>query len=353
MPTYEKAIQEANAISIVVSIVIPTYNRPKSLIKCLDSLVAQDYPTDRYEIIVVDDGSAPDALKQARHHIDSIRASTGINARLLAQENSGPGVARNRGVDAASGEVIGFVDDDCVCHERWISSAMRLLTDHSTLTGVEGMTLAVDDGKPPVFAHRIQNTTGHRFLTCNLFVRREWLQRVGGFDPRFFKRGQAPTREDSDLAFSILEAGGSFAFAENVLVKHPTRPTSWCEHWATARHGLFEPLLRAKHRRIFSNPKAYGLTRRRGGYAIFPLYYGHYLSVVLLGVSALTGRVPIWMPLAGLALSVLAVAVKHQLGRHFRIADFAKLCVVYTAVPFMRLFYLARGYYDTLRGGGA
>ena len=107
--------------ALSVSIVVPTYRRPEQLARCLQALAELEYPTDRYEVVVVDDGSAePDATR-----IASICLEAG--ARLERQARSGPAAARNRGARAARGEFIAFLDDDCAPSPDWLSLlAVRL-----------------------------------------------------------------------------------------------------------------------------------------------------------------------------------------------------------------------------------
>ncbi len=109
-----------------ISIVIPTYNRPEQLRQCLVACAALDYPSDRFEVIVVDDGGAV--------RLDEIvrGVSTTIAVRLLRQENTGPAGARNRGVAEAKGDIVAFTDDDCVPGSGWLhtlASRMRASPD--------------------------------------------------------------------------------------------------------------------------------------------------------------------------------------------------------------------------------
>ena len=97
------------------SIVIPTYNRPIRLKNCLESITLLDYPRDRFEVIVVDDGS--------KTPLDSIVAplQDKIKVKLLRQANAGPAAARNHGAAEAKGEFIVFTDDDCQPTASWLA----------------------------------------------------------------------------------------------------------------------------------------------------------------------------------------------------------------------------------------
>ncbi len=90
---------------MLFSVIIPVYNSEAYLHKCIGSILQQDYRD--YELILVDDGST-DASRQ----ICEGYAAEHTNIQLICQENSGPSVARNRGIDRARGEYITFVDSD-------------------------------------------------------------------------------------------------------------------------------------------------------------------------------------------------------------------------------------------------
>src|SRR6476620_6638293 len=86
------------------SVIIPTYDRPTQLFKCLCTFAAQDYPRDRFEVVVVDDGSVAqvnDPIASLRHQLD---------ITLLTQPHSGPASARNYGAAHAKGTYLAFTD---------------------------------------------------------------------------------------------------------------------------------------------------------------------------------------------------------------------------------------------------
>ena len=98
------------------SVIVPTWNRPVELATCLRALVSLDYPADRYEVVVVDDGSDP-PVEPPRD-----LARPGLRVRVLAQPNRGPSAARNEGARAAEGEMLAFTDDDCAPDPGWLRS---------------------------------------------------------------------------------------------------------------------------------------------------------------------------------------------------------------------------------------
>lgn len=90
------------------SIIIPTYNRPERLATCIQSLAHLDYSRDRFEVIVVDDGS-PMPLEPVVAPFQNK-----FDVTLIKQPNAGPATARNTGAARASGQFLVFTDDDCM-----------------------------------------------------------------------------------------------------------------------------------------------------------------------------------------------------------------------------------------------
>ncbi len=90
-----------------ISVVIPAYNIEDLLEKCVDSVAGQDYPKDLLEIIVVDDGSTDGTGKKADQLADRYE-----NVSVIHKKNGGSSSARNAGIEASTGDYLGFVDSD-------------------------------------------------------------------------------------------------------------------------------------------------------------------------------------------------------------------------------------------------
>ena len=104
--------------SISVSVVVPTYRRPRQLQACLEALAAQTMQ-EPWEVVVVDDGSPEPPVPS----VESLVASRGW--QLVRQPNAGPSAARNRGVREARGEFIAFTDDDCLPEPAWLNMLLQ------------------------------------------------------------------------------------------------------------------------------------------------------------------------------------------------------------------------------------
>lgn len=108
-----------------VSIVVPTFNRPEQLARCLSALAALHPPEGGFEIIVVNDGGV-EPTDAARAAAAGARA---VATRILVQRNGGPASARNHGARQARGEWLAFTDDDCAPAPDWLVMLERALSD--------------------------------------------------------------------------------------------------------------------------------------------------------------------------------------------------------------------------------
>ena len=115
-------LSTSNSIdNLTFSIIIPTYNRPQALKRCLGSLSRLDYAHSSYEVIVVDDGSSVLINPIVTFFQDC------MTIRLLRQSNAGPAAARNNGALAANGKFLAFTDDDCVSDPGWLTALAKQL----------------------------------------------------------------------------------------------------------------------------------------------------------------------------------------------------------------------------------
>ncbi len=222
-----------------VSVIVPTYNRAHLLKQLLWSLAHQDYPKDRYEVIVVDDGSSDETSKV----VNELRQQLPYALKYLQQIRRGPAAARNFGVQHSKGEILAFVDDDVTVAPDWLKNAVRQLA-HAD--GVEGKTVPLGEQISP-FIHKVHNLNGGQYLTCNIFYRRSVFEQVGGFDERF----RRAHREDTDLAWRVMDAGAKIVFAPDVVVFHPIVPVHPLKALKSFSVYQYDYLLRFKHPKRF------------------------------------------------------------------------------------------------------
>src|SRR6476660_1387504 len=127
-----------------LSIIVPTYNRRKFLPALLESLAAQDYPADGWELVIVDDGSPDDTVAYLRSG-DGQRPA---NMVVVEQANSGPAVARNNGAKQASGRALLFLDDDMVASPSLVREHAAAHLEQPWSVVVGHVTLPTDGREP-------------------------------------------------------------------------------------------------------------------------------------------------------------------------------------------------------------
>jgi len=225
--------------SLRVSVVVPTYQRPDLLARCLDALLVQDLDQSAYEVIVCDD--APDARTEALVHRCKV-CHPGHTLRYLAIEDTqGPAAARNAGWRAAQSAIIAFTDDDTVPDRGWLSKGLAAL--QSGTHAVAGRILMPLPDIPSDYERDASHLTHAEFATANVMILKAALHAVGGFDERY----ALAWREDSDLQFSLLDAGMTIRSAPEAIVVHPLRPAKFGAAIRAQRKVMFDTLLYKKH----------------------------------------------------------------------------------------------------------
>jgi GT2 family glycosyltransferase len=202
------------------SIVIPTYNRPEQLAVCLQACARLEYPRDRVEVIVVDDGGA--------RPVDEIVASFHgkLTLKLLRQENTGPAAARNRGAAEAGGEFLAFTDDDCAPAPNWLHTlGTQCVASPGCAVGgrtVNALTENVYSTASQLLISYLlsfYNASPHSarfFPSSNLVFPTEQFRAIGGFDVTY-PRAAA---EDRELCDRWLHRGYRMIYAAEAVVYH-------------------------------------------------------------------------------------------------------------------------------------
>ena len=166
----------------MISVVIPTYNEERNIVKCLKSLNNQSIPRKDYEIIVVDGHSNDKTIQLAKKYAD----------KIIMQKSKGVGGARNDGVAIAKGDIIATTDADCVVFENWLEETTDALVRKNNVM-VFGKLIAMKNKKVR-YIHRLYIhllNIGMEFtnklnivnLICaaNLVFRKKPFLKIGGF----------------------------------------------------------------------------------------------------------------------------------------------------------------------------
>lgn len=169
-----------------VSVVMPVRDRADTVRRAIDSVVGQTYP--RWELVVVDDGSTDETPA-----ILAERAASDDRVRVLRREGSGAGAARNAGLEAATGDLVAFLDADNAWFPVHLEAAVRTLAGDASLVGThDGVRMTgannADDTSGPVVTFRGEDGTREDLLAGNfidlnaLVVRRDVADTAGPFD---------------------------------------------------------------------------------------------------------------------------------------------------------------------------
>jgi glycosyltransferase involved in cell wall biosynthesis len=219
-----------------VSVVVPTYDRPVSLGRCLAALADSVYPTDRFEVVVVDDGGSTSLAPV----LDELCGRLAIT--LVEQRNAGPAAARNAGAARARGDLLAFTDDDCLPASDWLS----LLVDaHRTTPDrlIGGRTVNDLPSNPYAATSQLvidlvyeqcNPQPGHAtfFTANNMAVPAALFRELGGFDASF------RAAEDRELCHRWLSQRRRMTYVAEAVVRHTHDLTfaSFCrQHFAYGR----------------------------------------------------------------------------------------------------------------------
>ncbi|TVR57901.1 MAG: mycofactocin system glycosyltransferase [Candidatus Competibacteraceae bacterium] len=239
-----------------VSIILPAHGRAEATRRCVQSLLALDYPADRREIIVVDDASEPPLAAALRD----------LPVEIVRQDrNIGQSAARNLAAALASGTVLAFIDNDCVAEPDWLRGLLPYL-DEPTVAMVggrvaappaRGAVAAFEAVRSPLdmgaVATEVTPTAAVSYLpTCNLLVRRDVLLAHGGFDATL------RVGEDVDFIWRTLRGGQRAWYipAGRVVHEHRVRWGDWLRR--RADYGSSEADLQQRYpegRRVMHLPR--------------------------------------------------------------------------------------------------
>ncbi len=223
-----------------ISIVVPFHNGQEHIERCVTALVSQDYPRDRYEIVMVDNNSTDRSAEIVRGHSE---------VRLLSQSKPGAYAARNLGVASTTGGIIAFTDADCSPDPDWLAVIRRALTVDGVMLVQGRPRFASDSGSLSALADYEAAKAKYTFscadtriyygYTNNMAVRREAFARAGPF---------LEWRRGADVIFvhRVVEAYSPAAVAYD--------PAMQIRHWEIANVGAWLTKMRTYGRSI----RAYG-----------------------------------------------------------------------------------------------
>ncbi len=198
-----------------LSVVIPSYNQPETVQRCIVSILEQDF-SGTYEIIIADSSD--------KHKQDELAAfcATIPKVQLISlKEQTFPGSARNIGIKAAQGEVIALIDSDCVAKPNWLENIWENMEHNVILTGV--IENGTEDSVYGTCSFLVEfnhflDFSGHKVpahaaATCNFACRKEVFDKIGYFtDDRAF--------EDMLFCKKFTDQGGQIFRINGIRIAH-------------------------------------------------------------------------------------------------------------------------------------
>ena len=320
-----------------ISVIVCTHNGARTIRDCLAGLRTQDYPS--VEVIVVDDGSTDGTA--------AIASEFGV--RVISTEQHGLAAARDVGLEAATGEIVAYIDDDAYPDPHWLKylAASFLTTAHAAVGGPniappgDGFIAGCVANAPGGPVHVLTSDREAEHIPgCNMAFRTERLRGVGGFDPQFRIAG-----DDVDLCWRLRERGWTIGFSPAAVVWHHRR-NSIRAYWRQQReYGKAEALLARKWPHRYNgaghvtwsgwvygnNPASFLRPLRRIYHGVWgsapyqslyerspatlwlmPAIPEWYLVILLLGMVSALGALwrPLLVALLPFALSVLVVVTQ-------------------------------------------
>ncbi len=212
--TFDKSSQRSDNPLPFVSVVVPFYNSQKTIVPLLISLLNLTYQKEKFEIILVDDGSTDNTTQELATFLHDIELPT---VKILHNERKeGPSSARNKGIRESKGDIIAFTDSDTIPDVNWLRNLVEGF-DAADVGGVRGETTTDGYMLFPIRVAPISMKNGYK--TCNMAYRKDALLIVGLFDEKF----RHPYAEDGDVAHRILDSGFRIVDVPSAVVLHPIK----------------------------------------------------------------------------------------------------------------------------------
>lgn len=231
------------------SVIVPSFNRREEIRDLVDSFVELQFPTDRFELIIADDGSSDGTSELINKHAGEVK----FQLNFYTQKNQGPGAARNLGMEKARGDFFIFIDSDCTVPSTWLLKIdQSLIAEQADAFG--GSDSLKKDFPPLLKAINYSMTS---FLTTG-GIRGHSRKKMGRFYPRSFNMGLSreiynriggfgTLRHGQDIEYSnrIIQSGAKVISIPDAFVFHKRRTSvlkffKQVFNWGVARVNLFK-----------------------------------------------------------------------------------------------------------------
>jgi cellulose synthase/poly-beta-1,6-N-acetylglucosamine synthase-like glycosyltransferase len=301
----------AEDVTVKVSIVVASYNSQDTIEECLKSILAQNYPKDAFEVIVMDGESKDNTVKIAQQ----------FPIKVLSIRLNCP-AAYNYAMKIVAYPILGFIDADAKVEPDWLKKVTPHLAE-SEVAGVSGSieTWNIDNPWARSIGYELKNRyrrigkyTG-RIATMNLLLKKSVIEEVGGWDEKL------PSQYDTDFGFRMSGRGYKIAFEPTAVCYHFNRPTLKAFYRQQLQYGKNTLKLYFKHGHLAKGDEITDL-----GMNIQPILL---LAVV---VSFLLGIIPqlrlLWVVSGLILLSVFVYFVYSAVKLSVKFSDWSAMRLV-------------------------
>lgn len=204
---------------IRISVVIPAYNSKEYIARTLDTVMNQTKLP--FEVIIVDDGSKDGTINEVKHYIET-NPEAGRIVKLIQQQNTGAGAARNRGIKAAKGDWISFLDSDDLWDSGKLKKTIEVVKERPDAVIITHDEYVIQEKRPgkkvycPLHTKYVEQENlflqlyrHNLFSTSCMTVKREILIKEGGFDTTLL------SAQDYDMWIRVGKSGNA------VFIKEP------------------------------------------------------------------------------------------------------------------------------------
>jgi len=288
-----------------VTILIPIKNVAKYIGECLDALLNQSYPQDKYRVWLLDNNSDDGTL-------DIVAKYPKERVKVIQIGVDSPPLKYNKVLPSVKDEIVGFVDGDANVDKEWLIKVIEPLRDPE-VAGAGGVILTANKEKfiPRIIGYELQDRYEHmprevkRLATMHVVYKKSVLEKLGWFNETL------KTGYDCEIGYRINDLGYKIIFVPDAKVWHNHRENLYSFFKQQYEYGKFAIIRYLKMPKIFKGDEVTSFRM-----ICQPLFYLAFL-ILILGVVFF--KVPYWIPLVpllflfiGFLISVIRLSIKFR-----------------------------------------